>query len=214
MNNPIVAAGHKLLSIPICYDAFQSAVGSVKFRSEFVVENANRFESSCVIDLGCGTASTANLLSKDIEYIGVDTSSKYLNTASHRIKNKHLTLIESDIANSKWVEQIPEPKKALGLALGIYHHITDEQLDKAIRNLAAVTAPQSTVISLDPVIDEKTTKLASWFARNDRGKFIREPNYYRDIFGNYGFEIELEITRNDFRIPYDLLLMKATRLGK
>lgn len=211
MPNGIVKVGHKVLALPICYDLFQTAVGSVKFRSNFVSENVSKFKIENVLDLGCGTASTASLLPKDVNYIGLDTSPKYLEKAKSRTTDRESKLILTDIANDQWTHSAGKLNAALGLALGIYHHINDRQLEETISNLSAVLQPGSKIVSLDPVIDAETTKLANWFAKNDRGQFIREPESYVESFRKYGFSVKYEITRNSFRIPYDLLLITATK---
>ena len=211
MPNRLVKIGHKVLALPICYDLFQTAVGSVRFRSNFVSENISRFKVENVLDLGCGTASTSKLLPENISYIGLDTSSKYLEKASKRTANRDSKLILTDIADRAWTQSAGKLDTALGLALGIYHHISDQQLEETIHNVASVLSPGSKLVSLDPVVDSKTTKLANWFAKNDRGQFIREPEMYAELFEKYGFSTKYEITRNSFRIPYDLLLITATR---
>lgn len=211
MPNSIVKVGHKVLALPICYDLFQTAVGSVKFRSNFVSDNVSKFKIENVLDLGCGTASTASLLPTGISYIGLDTSTKYLEKARTRTADRESKLILTDIANNQWTQSAGKLNAALGLALGIYHHINDRQLEETISNLSVVLQPGSKIVSLDPVIDAKTTKLANWFARNDRGQFIREPDDYVESFRKHGFSVKYEITRNSFRIPYDLLLITATK---
>jgi SAM-dependent methyltransferase len=211
MPNRLVKVGHKVLALPICYDLFQTAVGSVRFRSSFVSENIDNFKADSVLDLGCGTASTSKLLPENVSYIGLDTSSKYLEKAAKRTANRESKLILTDIADNTWTQSAGKLNSTLGLALGIYHHINDAQLEETIFNVATVLAPGSKLVSLDPVVDSKTTMLANWFARNDRGQFIREPEMYVEMFRKHGFSIKYKITRNSFRIPYDLILITATK---
>jgi len=106
MQNYLVSIGHKLLSIPICYDAFQAAVGSVRFRKKYVNENLKSFRAENILDLGCGTASTAELLPESSVYVGIDTSEKYLEKAKNRTKNLNASLINEDIANGGWVRDL------------------------------------------------------------------------------------------------------------
>jgi cyclopropane fatty-acyl-phospholipid synthase-like methyltransferase len=150
-------------------------------------------------------------LPKGVNYIGLDTSLKYLEKARTRTEDRQSKLIHTDIASNEWTNESGKLDNALGLALGIYHHIDDNQLEDTISNLSNVLQPGSKIVSLDPVIDTKTTKLANWFARNDRGQFIRDPDQYTEIFNRNGFSVKYEITRNSFRIPYDLLLITATK---
>ena len=213
MQNYLVSIGHKLLSIPICYDAFQAAVGSVIFRKKYVNENLKSFKAENILDLGCGTASTAELLPESSLYVGIDTSEKYLEKAKNRTKNLNASLINEDIANGGWVRDFRMDSPTLAFALGIYHHLDDRRFADTVSNLSKALSPGSRVVSLDPVIDENTTKLASWFARNDRGKFLRKSGDYLELFSKNGFSIDYEITRKSFHIPYDLILISATRKG-
>ena len=211
MPSKIVKVGHKVLALPICYDLFQTAVGSVRFRSSFVSENISKFKCENVLDLGCGTGSTSNLLPKEVDYVGLDTSRKYLEKAGKRTADRDSKLILTDIADSNWTHSVGKLKSALGLALGIYHHLSDQQLEETLSNIASVVESGSKIVSLDPVVDSKTTKLANWFARNDQGQFVREPAIYAEMFKKHGFSMEYQITRNSFKIPYDLILITATR---
>ena len=201
MVNPVVKFGHSLLAQPICYDLFQSAVGSVNFRTEFVKKNVNQFEFESVLDLGCGTASTVGLIPQYTQYVGIDTSEEYLAKARNRSQNINTTLINTSIDDNSWVKSIELKGETLSLALGIFHHIDDLQLEGTLRNLSEGLKKGSRIVSLDPIVDEQTSLLASWFARNDRGRFIRTAEKYDSLFNEVGF-----------RIPYDLLLMRAEKI--
>ena len=212
MVNPVVKFGHSLLAQPICYDLFQSAVGSVNFRTEFVKKNVNQFEFESVLDLGCGTASTVGLIPQYTQYVGIDTSEEYLAKARNRSQNINTTLINTSIDDNSWVKSIELKGETLSLALGIFHHIDDLQLEGTLRNLSEGLKKGSRIVSLDPIVDEQTSLLASWFARNDRGRFIRTAEKYDSLFNEVGFKMEYEVQRNQFRIPYDLLLMRAEKI--
>lgn len=212
MSNPVVKAGHKLLEIPLCYDLFQSAVGSVNFRTKFVRKNISSFQFSSVLDLGCGTASTIRLIPDDVQYVGIDTSEEYLAKAKSRSKTLNPTLIKSSIADNSWVSKINFEGETLSLALGIFHHIDDAQLESTLSNLSESLPVGSKVVSLDPIVDAQSTRLASWFARNDRGRYLRTAESYFSTFQKAGFQMEFEVQRNQFRIPYDLILMSAVKI--
>lgn len=212
MANTLVSLGHKLLSIPVCYDIFQMAVGSVRFRREFVKQEVSNFKMQTVMDLGCGTASTLDLLPTDVNYVGLDVSTRYLARAAKRNSKSNSKLILTDVSEKSWTEQTNNLGKTLGLALGVYHHLDDGKLEHTIQNLESTLETSSQIVSSDPIIDSQTTPAARWFAKNDRGKFIRSPEYYQEIFGKFGFIVTFKITRNDFRIPYDLLIMTATKV--
>jgi hypothetical protein len=96
--------------------------------------------------------------------------------------------------------------------VGIFHHIDDAQLESTLSNLSESLQVGSKVVSLDPIVDAQSTRLASWFARNDRGRYLRTAETYFNTFEKAGFRMEFEVQRNQFRIPYDLILMSAVKI--
>lgn len=213
MNNPVVALGHRLLEYPFCYDLFQECVGSVKFRKQFTSKVLDNLSKESILDLGCGTSSIMELLEDGIEYIGIDISEHYIQKAKMRAKGKNAIFINADISDAKWTKNLNMQHKVNALALGIFHHIDDNQMLDTISNLTQTLPVGSTISSLDPIIDSQTTNLAKWFAENDRGKHIRGAEVYSELFSKNGFKLEHTIQRNAFKIPYDLLLMTATKLN-
>ena len=213
MSSLFINTGYKLLSIPICYDAFQTAVGSVKFRKEFVSSNLSKYPMRNVLDLGCGTASTISQVSLNQRYVGVDNSESYLKKAATRATSREAIFLNSDIGESKWTEGLFLEGETLTLALGVYHHLDENCFQSGLSNVSKVISPGSVIVSLDPVIDRHSSKLATWFAEKDRGRYLRAPSHYQKVFEANGFEFGYEIKRNEFRIPYDLILIVATKQG-
>jgi len=105
MKNPNIAVGYGLLPIPICYDAFQTAVGSVKFRKEFVAKNLGKYPMENVLDLGCGTVSIISQLPFGKQYVGIDTFQKYIDKATARPNDREAQYINSDIGNEQWTRE-------------------------------------------------------------------------------------------------------------
>jgi hypothetical protein len=120
-------------------------------------------------------------------------------------------LINSDISDKNWNTEVETSKKVLTHSLCRFNLINDIQLNNTFESLSLIIKSGSKLFSLDPIIDAQTTRAAAWFARNDRGPYIREIDQYRESFGKYGFKLNVTITRNSFRIPYDLILMSALK---
>jgi len=209
--NRFVKVAHQALAVPFVYDSFQMAVGSLEYRESLVSSALNTSNAKTVIDLGCGTSSTIRLLNPLTQYIGVDISQSYLNKARKRSTLKTARFICSDISDYGWVKGIDISECSLAFALGIFHHLDDRQLNLALENLSNCLPSGGKVLTLDPVIDETTTQLARWFARNDRGQFLRTPNHYQGMFAKFGFSISFKAVRNTIRIPYDQLIISATK---
>jgi SAM-dependent methyltransferase len=207
MNNPIIPIAYKLLEQQSIYDAYQGCVGSLKYRRQLVSKLILRGLDS-YLDIGCGTASTVDLLPASANYIGVDISEKYLVKA--RQKRSDLILINGDISKKDWVSKTNLEKSTMCIALGIYHHLDDYQLNLMLDNCLSVLPSGSQIFSMDPLVSSTSTKLAKWFAKNDRGKFVRAPEEIEPFFTSKGIQVEFQAKTNQMRIPLDTLEITAT----
>jgi hypothetical protein len=59
------------------------------------------------------------------------------------------------------------------------------------------------IISVDPFIDKKSSRIAQWFAKNDRGSFLRNDEELADVFLGIGAKVKTTINRDGLRIPLD-----------
>jgi predicted TPR repeat methyltransferase len=209
MTNLIVSIGHKLLENPLVYDTYQNCVGSVKYRKSLVASKTFK-EFNNFLDIGCGTASTVEILQETAKYVGIDISVKYLEKARKRKNN--ITLLQGNVAESNWTNFVEFKEPVMCIALGIYHHLSDSDLDSMLINCKSVLPKGSQIFSMDPVITPQTTKLACWFAENDRGKFVRTPKELENIFNSHGFSLEFQIKTNQMRIPLDSVEVTAILL--
>lgn len=97
----------------------------------------------------------------------------------------------------------------MALGLGILHHLNDGEVTQFLRNCRAVLGGDSTLFTVDPVITDGSTRIAKWFANNDRGKFLRSPKDLEKIFRNLGFDLKIEVKTKQFRIPLDTVEITA-----
>jgi SAM-dependent methyltransferase len=202
MNSPILKIGYKLLESQKFYDSYQSCVGAVKYRRN-LIEKKEISKFNSFLDIGCGTASTINLLPRQAKYIGIDLSQKYLKKAAER--KEGVTLIHGDISKNGWTKFVTFADPVMCIALGIYHHLSDVELNSMLDHCKSVLPKGSQIISMDPVITSRTKKIARWFAENDRGKFVRTPEELENIFHFKGFELRLEVKTAQMRIPLDTI---------
>jgi SAM-dependent methyltransferase len=210
MPGKIVTYGHKFLANKFCYDSFQSIVGSYSFKNEFLRDCFSSFEGSAVLDLGCGTGIAANFASADVEYYGIDVSAQYIDKVLDRKSDAKVFI--GSVSDIKPYDSVRLAHTDLALALGLFHHIDDYEMMKCLENLRSSMSTGSVLKSFDPVIDNSTTKVAAWVARNDRGQNLRSVDELCSIFEQFSFKVRSRIERNVIRIPVDLVVCEVTAI--
>ena len=197
----IVNLAHRILSNEFAYDAFQTCVGSYKFRHRFL-ESIKIKADSKILELGCGTGITLETIQNN-EYIGIDLSQKYLDKAKQRTESS--ILVQGDVSIADTYQNLSTTKNDVVLALALWHHLDDEQMIKTLENVHRISEKGVSVFSLDPFVDEKTGISAKWVAENDRGKFLRSSAHIKEISEASGFEFSFEISRRELYIPTNVI---------
>jgi len=200
MTNILIPIAHRLLRNNLVYDSYQTCVGSVSYRRRLVRKLVSPNTLS-FLDIGCGTASTVDLLPADAQYFGIDISESYLERARNR--RPGLQLFLGDVSESAWTESINFDTATICIALGIFHHLNDDELDFMLQNCIKVLPKDSQIFSMDPIITESSSKGARWFAENDRGKYVRTYQQLENIFLRNKVVPTITIKKRQMRIPLD-----------
>jgi SAM-dependent methyltransferase len=189
------------------YDTYQTCVGSVKYRKR-IIKNIVSSETLSFLDIGCGTASTLELLPTDARYVGIDFSANYLERANR--KRDGLQLLLADVSEESWTKSVSFKDPTICIAMGIFHHLNDDALDLSLQNCLSVLPKGSRIISMDPIITDFSSRGARWFAENDRGKFVRTSEQLEKIFLRNGVTPTIYIKKNQMRIPLDTVEISIT----
>lgn len=203
----IVKLAHAILRNDFAYDAFQTCVGSYKFRERFL-KSIEIFPDAKILELGCGTGITLETI-RENDYVGIDLSSKYLAKAQRR--KESAILINGDVSSSKTYQNIATKEGDVVLALALWHHLDDDQMFRTLQNIYEISTNEVSVYSLDPFVDGKTGVSAKWVAKNDRGKYLRSEEHLKDIAHAAGFEFHSEISRRELYIPTNVIKCKLTK---
>lgn len=206
MKNPIVSLGHGILQNQIAYDTYQFCVGGVRYRNKLISNLRSRVATN-FLDLGCGTGTISHLIPLEINYFGVDQSIKYLEKARKRKPDGRYSL--ADVCDTKWIDDLRISGATIATALGLFHHLSDAQVLKLLKVCKLVLGQESVLFSVDPVITQNSSLVASWFAKNDRGKFVRSPEHLEFLLTSSGYQAKLELRSNEFRIPLDTVEITA-----
>jgi predicted TPR repeat methyltransferase len=197
----IVKLAHRILANELAYDAFQTCVGSYRFRRRYL-QSINILPESKIVELGCGTGITLKTIHNN-DYIGIDLSANYLEKASKR--KEFSTLIKGDVALSKTYENLSTKKNDVVLALALWHHLDDNQMVQTLENVYKISEKGTSIFSLDPFVDGNTGISATWIAKNDRGKYLRSAGHLKEISEAAGFRFSHEISRRELYIPTNVI---------
>lgn len=203
----LIPIAHRMLENQLVYDAYQTCVGSVKYRKNLVRKLAEE-EITSFLDIGCGTASTIDLLPINASYHGIDISEKYLERA--RGKRPGLNLILGDVSKSAWTQFLNLEAPTTCIALGIFHHLSDLELKLMLQQCLSVLPKGSKIFSMDPIITESSSRGAKWFAENDRGKYVRTLTQLEEIFTVNNLNPTIKVESRQMRIPLDTVEILIT----
>lgn len=206
MVSQIVKIGHNLLKYDVFYDQYQKLVGGVQYRKR-IIQDLQKLQKPSFLDLGCGTASICSILDKEINYYGVDNSTTYLKRAKQNFPQFSFT--EADVGSNQWNNKIKITSPLIATGLGLLHHLNDEQAKNFLIGCRSVLDKDSILFTVDPIITDSSSKIAKWFAKNDRGQYVRGTNAMRFLFKDNGFEPTIKIKRNQFNIPLDTIEISA-----
>jgi O-methyltransferase involved in polyketide biosynthesis len=141
-------------------------------------------------------------------YHGIDISEKYLQRA--RTKRPGLNLFLGDVSKSDWTQSLNLKEPTTCIALGIFHHLSDLELNSMLKYCLKVLPKGSKIFSMDPVITETSSRGAKWFAENDRGKYVRSIAQLEQVFGVNNLNPTINVEKKKMRIPLDTVEILIT----
>lgn len=189
-----------ILSIPFFYKYIRNIlVLGVPYKKWVELSGLNRSDLR-VVDIGCGPSDIIDYLKKGVVpsfYLGIDISDKYLITATNKAKNKGLDckflkfdltkLADSDYGD-ELVNILNKFKVNHVLLIGVLHHISDFDIQVLFRLLYKCKYINS--IHAQDVVFIPNNLINNFFAKIDRGQFVRTTKQYADVINTSNFVIE------------------------
>ena len=194
----------EILAFPRLYRLFGRVVRG-SGRERYVADYLRPTPGMRILDIGCGPADILNDL-PDVHYTGIDISPLYIEAARQRHGHRGTFLCEDVVVTAD-----REPASAdLVMANGILHHLDDDAALKLLRLARKALAPGGRLVALDGCFVEGQSRLARFFLRRDRGRFVRRVDEYlalgRQVFG----QVESHVRHDLLRIPYTLHIMECS----
>jgi len=186
------------LSIPWMYEFIQRAVGAGKARQIIADDYLKVRAGDHVIDVGCGTGEMIKSLPVGVRYVGFDLSEPYIRSARSQFGAQG----RFECADVAYSRNLNLPAADVAYAIGLLHHLDDDQVVDLLRSLAEIIKPGGRVITVDPTLFDGQNRVAAFVAKRDRGRNVRSPSEYA-VLARSVFPYAKHEVRNDLlRIPY------------
>ena len=167
------------LASPIVFDLQQKVFNNYSVvRREFAdILDVN---GRTIIDIGCSTGACAaaviNMTTN--RYTGIDIDPAYIATARARYPDGNFMAMDARRMGFQ------DNSFDVGMLIGVLHHMDDQLIHDCLRELWRVIKTDGKVLVAEPVFTP-----GRWFSNLllelDRGRFIRSPSSYRELFIAY-----------------------------
>lgn len=184
------------------YIAVQKAIGADRVRYR-CLDEAELKPGDRVLDVGCGPAYYFDHL-PEVEYVGFDTSERYVNYARRRFGERGDFYCE--VLTAERLGKLGQFDAVL--LLGLLHHLNDTDCATLLDLSARALAPGGRVVSCDATVHEGQRRLPRWMSENDRGGYVRRPESY-DILARARFgDLETHLIDNLTWVPTSTYVMR------
>ncbi len=195
-----------ILAFPAIYRLFSKIVGG-DARSLYVREYIKPRNGDKVLDIGCGTADILSYLPR-VEYVGLDMSQAYINSAKKRFGNKgkfFTKKINKDVNN-----ELSSFDFDIVLATGVLHHLNNGEAIQLFELARSALKVGGRLITLDGCYIKGQSWLARFILSKDRGKYVRTRDQYLGLARKSFTHIKVFIHHDLIRIPYTHIIMECT----
>ena len=197
-----------MLSSPAGYNVVQNLLGANRSRAILVREHIRPTAGATVLDIGCGTAELLKFLPRDINYQGFDLSEPYIEAAraAHGDRGSFHCRDVGEMA-----AEGAAGAADLILAIGLLHHLDDDQATGLLRTAHELLKPGGRLISVDGTLQPGQPALARYLILKDRGQNIRSPENYAKLGEGVFAEPRCTVRQDLLFVPYTHCVLEFTK---
>lgn len=195
---------YELLSSSKIYDGLQNLVGTSRLRKEIIQKYIKPKIQDRILDIGCGTAEILAHL-PEVEYEGFDMNPDYIRQAQQRYASRGNFRCQ-EVSDQILLDEQPYD---IVLALGIIHHLNDQECYQLFELARRALKPTGKLITIDPCFSPNQSWFARQMVKRDRGDCVRFVDRY-ELLAKSAFKTVRAITRYDLiRIPFTHCIMEC-----
>lgn len=196
-----------VLSHPAAYRALQSLLGAPRFRNALTREYLRPQPGTTVIDIGCGTGELFPHMPAGVNYLGFDLSADYIRQAQQREGGADRFFC-ADVGE---VDADRLPPCELVIAVGLLHHLDDDQAAKLMRTAHQKLLPGGRLVTLDCAFVEGQSRIARAIIKADRGQNVRSPEGYAALATPHFGSVTPHVRNDMLRVPYTHCILECTK---
>jgi 2-polyprenyl-3-methyl-5-hydroxy-6-metoxy-1,4-benzoquinol methylase len=198
-----------ILNQPLVFNAFKYVVSRNNLSEQLVDEYIRPFPNAEILDIGCGTGIIRHYLPEYIHYTGIDINESYIKAAQNKF-NDSSRFCYGDITALSGMN-LPENNYDIILALGLIHHLDDNQAQKVFLDSIKLLKTRGILITFDGVYEQHQSLIAKYILSQDRGKYVRTLEGYLSLI-RPGSALVESFVRNDLlRIPYSHCILRIIK---
>ena len=196
-----------ILSLSFFYSLLQR-ITSKKTALNFTNKFYNVKSKSKVIDIGCGPGAMLKRLNPTIDYLGIDVSTKYINSAKKKFGRKARFYCGSI---SDFIYDQDFKNTDVIICNCMLHHLDDVEIGKLF-SFVKYNRKSGTgrVLSIEPTHLSYEGGISKWFMNRDRGEYVRTEAVWKKILEecNPNALIKTQVATALSRLPYIYLLIE------
>lgn len=194
----------RIMGIPLVYQLFQNGIRKPASDVYLAQDIIQPQDGHAVLDVGCGVGRIRKHLG-NVHYVGIDHNSSYIRKA----KETYGTSSEFYVADVADVPTITTSKFDRILLLAVLHHLADSQVKQLLTHCRNLLKPSGFVVSADPTFIPKQHPVSYAISRFDRGRFVRTPEAYDQLFESDFKTREIRVRNDLLWVPSSTAVIKA-----
>ena len=194
-----------VLAIPAAYNLWWKVVGGPAYAKVLVREYLQPEVGARILEIGCGPGTIMRYLPQ-VEYLGFDLSSQYIEMARKRFPKAHFVcerVSQFSLAEQQSFDAV--------LGLGIVHHLDDQEARQLFQIAYDALKSGGKLITVDGVWTDDQSPAARWFLARDRGEHVRSEREYVNIASQVFANVRASVRHDLIRIPYSHLILECVR---